>query len=545
MKKYLFLLSATMFMLALTACGGNDETTIPPTEQEFYNGQEAENSTSETQAGIENSNNEIITVRFYYHSPEIDPQAYSLPEAFLYESVDIPAANFEEVFVSEFYERTGIPIMGIWFQNRFEDRFEDRNRGGRLFVNLHNDAIRHFDSRGTAGSAIELNILQRTLLSIPGIISYEVLVDWQRGIMGNHFSFNHVAYVENGEVVERVWFNLNTPDDDTTLPGSSNGMVFADGVVLPARLFTAAGATQPTHIPFLREIVDIFGWEVINTGMQSGIFRDGESVAGIIYVNYEYHMFNYLHRFDVGSIGVDDAFISPNNNSYLLISLFRDTEYRVYFANGNVHISPPPAMREWAGATELTNTSNPFAAPLLEFFAAGAASHPSSLPMTTRSFSVLLDDASIQGVLAIQAGYDESGAYTDAIGIIFYYWHPTQTILFLDLGWVGGVPWTAALTENNLPILFFEDYYGVATAHGEGRGGEAYVLFDIVDGVLTEIFTLERRDEFHGRMYFPDGRNPHNFIFDEAMSTFGFDTAVSWRDMKDQTEEILSWVFFE
>ncbi|MCL2841437.1 MAG: hypothetical protein FWE05_11795 [Defluviitaleaceae bacterium] len=34
----------------------------------------------------------------------------------------------------------------------------------------------------------------------------EVLIDGQRGVEGEHFNLNHVAIVENGEIVRREFF---------------------------------------------------------------------------------------------------------------------------------------------------------------------------------------------------------------------------------------------------------------------------------------------------------------------------------------------------
>jgi hypothetical protein len=287
MKNFFIVVVMLAVFIALVACGENgesDETPTPPIELEIYsdpeasleseNGEVIDTAYSETQAEVENSNNELITVRFYYHSMEIDPNAESLPEAFLYEAVDIPAANFEEEFVREFYERTGIPIMNIWFDSRFEDRnkvgLAYKFESARLFVNMREDAPEYFDTRATAGSTMALNIFERTISSIPSIVSFEVLVDGQRGIYGWHFSFNHVTYVENGEVVERIWFDLGMPDDTLTLPNSSDE---ADLLEASENSVEAAIAQEEDWIN-LGVISIPPDWTAINTGNAESVFID-------------------------------------------------------------------------------------------------------------------------------------------------------------------------------------------------------------------------------------------------------------------------------
>ena len=375
MRKLTALVGVMMAILfALTACAGNDSTVVnggagqaqeitegemaqeagEGVEVEATEPEQAEEST-EVQAEEpteehhqDNNDPTNITVRFYHHSLDKDPNLYLPPDAFLYETVSIPSQNFEEIFATEFYQRTGIPIINIWFQDWgqywFAEIFENIQEGRRLYVNLGEGASAHFD-RGTAKSIINLNILERTILSIPDISSFEIFINWQRGIYGSHFSFNHVAYVENGKLTQRVWFNPDQPDDTYTLPGSSQGIMFVNGVALPVVFFTVTGEANPTHMSTPHGLHDILGWETINTGSQSAILRGGEYAAGVTYVNYAYFMFNKLHRFNLDSLGIDDAFISANLNPYLPVSLFRYMGYEVYFADGDVYISDIPIKK--------------------------------------------------------------------------------------------------------------------------------------------------------------------------------------------------------
>jgi len=133
-----------------------------------------------------------ITVRFYYHSIELDPNLYALPEAFLYNVEEIIAAEgFTATFSRLMYEHTGLQISDLWFE------------GDKLYVDLHEDAIGFFDHHGTTGGVINATIFEKSLLSMSGISSFEVLVNGQRGAYGSHFNFGHIAIVENGKVIRR------------------------------------------------------------------------------------------------------------------------------------------------------------------------------------------------------------------------------------------------------------------------------------------------------------------------------------------------------
>jgi len=87
------------------------------------------------------------------------------------------------------HQHTGIRISDFWFE------------GSKLYVDLHEDAIGFFDNYGTTGGMINTGIFVNSILSLPGISSFEVLVGGQRGVEGNHFNFGSVILVENGEIV--------------------------------------------------------------------------------------------------------------------------------------------------------------------------------------------------------------------------------------------------------------------------------------------------------------------------------------------------------
>ena len=209
--KYL-IIAVLASLLTLTACGAdnNTNTQVPaqePTIETEYetNGQESEPhhhySDDDTNVDI-NADSDIISLRLYYHSTEIDPNIYALPESFLYDTVNIPTQNLRDEFIQLMYERIGVQILDLWF-------VEDK-----LIVNLHRDSILFFDSHGTAGASIVITIFERTLASMPNITAFEVLLDGGRGFAGHHFDFNHITIVEDGEIVRREFFGGNFGMDE-------------------------------------------------------------------------------------------------------------------------------------------------------------------------------------------------------------------------------------------------------------------------------------------------------------------------------------------
>jgi len=131
---------------------------------------------------------ERTTVRFYYHSREIDPNVELLPEAYLYNPEEIPTEQFRDEFIRLLYVHTDITACDLWFD------------GDRLYIDLHEDENSHFN-RGSTGSADRGIRLYKTLASVPGIASFEVHVGGIRGAYTSHFSFYYVVLVEDGEIV--------------------------------------------------------------------------------------------------------------------------------------------------------------------------------------------------------------------------------------------------------------------------------------------------------------------------------------------------------
>ena len=223
MKKCLFILGLiAVILFAFTNYGENQDAATLPTVlvpvQDASAGQEPEpiqeaSANQEPEPIQEVSTHQepdyeyvnstpTTTVRFYYHSTALDPNLYALPEAFLYNEEDIIAVEgFTATFRKLMYEHTGLQILDLWFD------------GSKLYVDLHESAIGFFDHHGTTGGAINATIFEKSLLSMSGISSFEVLVNGQRGIHGNHFNFGHIAIVENDEVVRREFFDLTDIDN--------------------------------------------------------------------------------------------------------------------------------------------------------------------------------------------------------------------------------------------------------------------------------------------------------------------------------------------
>jgi len=131
---------------------------------------------------------ESVVIRFYYYCDETDPQVYLLPEAFKYHPEEIPGPYLWEEFRRLMLYHTGINVWDLWFD------------GDKLYVDLHSTEIMPFDW-GSTGSAIRGEVLTRTIASLPGVASFEILVGGESAVATSHFCFNWVAIVENGAII--------------------------------------------------------------------------------------------------------------------------------------------------------------------------------------------------------------------------------------------------------------------------------------------------------------------------------------------------------
>jgi len=131
---------------------------------------------------------ESVTVRFYYHCAKIDPMVMLIPEAYRYNAVEIPGQYLWEEFRKLMFEHTGINVWDLWLD------------GDKLYVDLHSTEAMLFD-QGSTGSHDRGMRLYKTVASLPGVASFEILVGGERGIETSHFNFNRIAIVENGEII--------------------------------------------------------------------------------------------------------------------------------------------------------------------------------------------------------------------------------------------------------------------------------------------------------------------------------------------------------
>lgn len=131
---------------------------------------------------------ESVTARFYYHCIKADPMFKLLPEAYRYIGVEIPGVYLWAQFRSLMFEHTGISVWDLWFD------------GDKLYVDLHSSEAILFDW-GSAGSYDRGTRLNKTVASLPGVATFEILVGGERGVETSHYSFNWVAVVEDGAIL--------------------------------------------------------------------------------------------------------------------------------------------------------------------------------------------------------------------------------------------------------------------------------------------------------------------------------------------------------
>ena len=200
MKK-LFAILIVFVVVALGGCAENfidDEVYVPASETPQYVQTYTPYAESYEYEQLQNSHyEETAFIRFYYSCSIIDYNIEGIPESFLYNTEEIPVENFNEHFIRLMYEHTGISILDLWFDD------------SKVYVNLPKVEAEIFDMSGSTGASIRMNILNRTVASLPGITSFEILVDGQRGVSGWHFGFNYVAIVENGRLAGFDFFNFH------------------------------------------------------------------------------------------------------------------------------------------------------------------------------------------------------------------------------------------------------------------------------------------------------------------------------------------------
>ena len=316
-------------VILFVGCGGDEYEADTYKEHTTAVDEDATEPTEPQADEVVENDDGIMNLRIYYRNSDVDLFEGEWLDGFSYNDFEVYSGAFVEPFMVAFSAQTGIEITDMWFVD-----------GTRLFVNLHEDVIASLGGF-TPGMVVE-TILMQSLLSIPGITEIQVLINWERSAEGMHYSFNHVAIVENGVITDRIWHNLGEPDNHLTLPGVSFDAVIIDGVRQHMPTFTAHGFDFPTHA-LLSDLMEILAWDSINAGGQFSLISpriDGHFIGGM-QVNYGYFMANNLHNFDFSQITEYDTFISLNENVYLPLVLLIHSGYSVEWTAYDIVINTP------------------------------------------------------------------------------------------------------------------------------------------------------------------------------------------------------------
>ena len=130
---------------------------------------------------------DAAAVQFYYHDGIIEVEPRTFEDVYLYKTEYIPGEFFWEDFIRLMHYHTTIRIWDMWME------------GEKLYVDLHTAEGALFDF-GSSGSYDRFLRLTKTLASIPGISSFEVLIGGTPAVMTSHANFDWVAIVEDGQI---------------------------------------------------------------------------------------------------------------------------------------------------------------------------------------------------------------------------------------------------------------------------------------------------------------------------------------------------------
>lgn len=133
------------------------------------------------------SDEEKVIVRFYYHCIEADPFYMMQSGAYRYNVEEIPGPYMWTEFRRLMLKHTGINVWDLWFD------------GDKLYVDLHSTEWMPFDW-GSTGSFDRGQRLIKTIASLPGVASFEILVGGVPGYATSHFCFGWIAIVEDGRI---------------------------------------------------------------------------------------------------------------------------------------------------------------------------------------------------------------------------------------------------------------------------------------------------------------------------------------------------------
>ena len=526
MKKCIIYLALALFVLfVFAACGGNNNTDTTPTET---------GPTHEDTVNQEHSNAngyEMATVRFYYHSTELDPNAELPPESFLYNAEDIPVDNLAEEFIRLMYEHTGVRILDMWHQHEYE------GNGVMYIINLHEDAVGFFDHHGTIGGTRNLTIFEKSISSLPGMSAFEVRINGEPGVAGNHFNFNQTTIVQNGEVIDRVFFGTPLPEQHVWM---GYHVVIHNTVSPVFNFFAAPSAALPTHMPLtvLDALLDALGLEVISAGRQISVgSSDGRRV--------EIEVINYLEEFEGLIIGLNDTFMADDFSIHIPIALLREIGLDVHFSGSNAYINSTEIIEP------STSTTNPFAAPLLNFFAGdpGGWEVYNTQTHSSKAFFAHITGSQRTGIIAIRH-HNPSGGNPFAVARAFYL--VDGEVITRELDIIEGFPFSIAFTPAGRLVQIARDAGNWSDTlfsidFNETSGGTPMITYDFT------IYATVVGEETYEYLRFDGGlhegfANDGFYIiteeeFNDIRAFHGLDNLTFWGAMPDQTEAILAMRF--
>ena len=107
-------------------------------------------------------------------------QAEPMNKNFLgYKSEFITKETFVEDTIEYMKQYSGIDVTDIWYE------------GERICINLDYSEGYEFD-KGSYAGAMRTNVVIRTLSSYPNVKEIQILLDYQKGAMADHFNFDRI-----------------------------------------------------------------------------------------------------------------------------------------------------------------------------------------------------------------------------------------------------------------------------------------------------------------------------------------------------------------
>jgi len=336
------------------------------------------------------------------------------------------------------------------------------------------------------------------------------------------FQENH-AYPEHGNqwVIQEI-------EADRLIWGFSYDVDFPSEIVINGVAFNANGHNNadavysvagqlPTHVTL--SVLWSLGLDAISAGSQISLQHDGGSIgAGLSVVNY------LAFGADRVAVGIDDTFMADDGyfTTFIPITLLRDLGFDVHFVGDQVHID---------GQLNVSINPHPLAIALQNFIDNAEGETQAHIPDVGGNLSVLaieLVDGFAEATLFVYTGFE---------------------VLYKEIGSIEGFPFSVGFTTDGRGSL-------VKTT-GDG-GNASYTMFGVVTNPDTSrdeivyLFTIYavRADDgslHHSRFDgswlegIEGGRYPITEEEFNAIRAGMGDWIACWRDLGDSTEFILSW----